>query len=685
MPRSPRPVVITSLPRRRVRRLTLVLVVAIAFGLAAAGAYAWCSWSRRSDDEALRAAADTLAKDWAAGHLADVDWAAPQPGTATVVPAEAAAAITSGLTPANTDHRPTSVVVRSVRRGSNGRPATATLSVTWTLDAREWTYDTRAGLVRPRKPWQVIWSQTLIHPSLLPGEVLHAARTPATRADILGAGGQVIVTSRPVALIGFEPAEAADRQAAARALAKVVGVDPDELARRASAVKNKAVLDVITLRQAAYAQLERRLAGLVGVVVTQSRLPLAPTAGFARALLGSVGPATAEIVASTKGRVSPGTLTGLSGLQRTYDERLSGTPGLEVTAVAAADAAGVQSSTDQSSTDQSGRSAGSGATRSSPRVVYLVPAKNGPPLRLTVDVRTQLAAEAALATATKPAALVAMKASTGEVMAVANGGPGAAGFDRALVGRYPPGSTFKTVSTYALLKGGLNPDESVACPPAATVNGKTFTNFENEHFGGQPFRTDFALSCNTAFVGLSSKLSQPNLVATALALGVGAQPALGTPAFTGSIPAAAGDVVEHAADMIGQGKVLASPLTMATVSAAVADGTPHRPRLVIDPAQREAGTALSPLDPTAVKELRSLMREVVTSGTGIAVRSAPGGPVSAKTGTAEYGTAVPPRTHAWFIGFQGDVAFAVLVEDGGTGGSVAAPLAGSFLSHLAAG
>jgi len=86
-----------------------------------------------------------------------------------------------------------------------------------------------------------------------------------------------------------------------------------------------------------------------------------------------------------------------------------------------------------------------------------------------------------------------------------------------------------------------------------------------------------------------------------------------------------------------------------------------------------------------VKDLRSLMREVVTSGTGIAVRSAPGGPVSAKTGTAEYGTAVPPRTHAWFIGFQGDVAFAVLVEDGGTGGSVAAPLAGSFLSHLAAG
>ena len=79
------------------------------------------------------------------------------------------------------------------------------------------------------------------------------------------------------------------------------------------------------------------------------------------------------------------------------------------------------------------------------------------------------------------------------------------------------------------------------------------------------------------------------------------------------------------------------------------------------------------------------MRAVVTEGTGGAVNGIPGGDVFGKTGTAEYGTEVPPRTHAWFTGYQGDVAFAVLVEDGGFGGAVAAPLAARFLTALANG
>jgi cell division protein FtsI/penicillin-binding protein 2 len=65
------------------------------------------------------------------------------------------------------------------------------------------------------------------------------------------------------------------------------------------------------------------------------------------------------------------------------------------------------------------------------------------------------------------------------------------------------------------------------------------------------------------------------------------------------------------------------------------------------------------------------LRGVVTNGTGTALLGIPGGPVSGKTGTAEFGTEDPPQTHAWFTGFQGDIAFAVLVEDGGFGGKVA--------------
>ncbi|MGI9596668.1 MAG: penicillin-binding transpeptidase domain-containing protein, partial [Acidimicrobiales bacterium] len=81
--------------------------------------------------------------------------------------------------------------------------------------------------------------------------------------------------------------------------------------------------------------------------------------------------------------------------------------------------------------------------------------------------------------------------------------------------------------------------------------------------------------------------------------------------------------------------------------------------------------------------LQQIMRAVVTNGTGRAVAGVAGGPVSGKTGTAEFGNENPPQAHAWFVGFQGDIAFAVFVEGGEFGGATAAPIAGSFLSQLA--
>ena len=81
--------------------------------------------------------------------------------------------------------------------------------------------------------------------------------------------------------------------------------------------------------------------------------------------------------------------------------------------------------------------------------------------------------------------------------------------------------------------------------------------------------------------------------------------------------------------------------------------------------------------------LRDLMRAVVTEGTGTALKGVPGGPVHGKTGTAEFGTKNPPDTHAWFTGYQSDVAFAVVVEGGGFGAKAAAPIAADFLTRLA--
>jgi len=90
---------------------------------------------------------------------------------------------------------------------------------------------------------------------------------------------------------------------------------------------------------------------------------------------------------------------------------------------------------------------------------------------------------------------------------------------------------------------------------------------------------------------------------------------------------------------------------------------------------------LRPLPEGVAPTIQELMRRAVRSGTGTRARLA-GTPVAGKTGTAEFGTAVPLRTHAWFIAFRGDLAVAVIVEDGGFGGEVAAPIAARFLQSV---
>src|SRR5206468_4286773 len=109
---------------------------------------------------------------------------------------------------------------------------------------------------------------------------------------------------------------------------------------------------------------------------------------------------------------------------------------------------------------------------------------------------------------------------------------------------------------------------------------------------------------------------------------------------------------------------------MAMVAASVASGRMHAPVLVTDPAQKPASVDGSSLDRSRVATLHRLMRLVVTSGTA-AGAGLPAG-TDGKTGTAEFGTGHPLKTHAWFIGWHGDIAFAVLVEGGGVGGRVAA-------------
>ena len=129
--------------------------------------------------------------------------------------------------------------------------------------------------------------------------------------------------------------------------------------------------------------------------------------------------------------------------------------------------------------------------------------------------------------------------------------------------------------------------------------------------------------------------------------------------------------------MIGQQRIVASPLAMAGVAATVAEGRWRSPRLLVSD-RHQAGSRLAEEEAVG---LRRLMRLVVTGGTGTALASARG-KVAAKTGTAEFGSGTPPPTHAWLIAYRGDLALAVLVERGRSGGSVAAPIAARFFGAL---
>ncbi len=610
---------------------------------------------------AERTAATAFATAWSQDRLPDVAWDAP----AGADPAADLNRETAGLLPGDHDHPQASV--GTVRR--TGERATADVDLLWQLTStQQWRYRISAGLHRVGGRWLVVPAPTLAHPQLAGGQVLRTRSIQAPRAAVLGAGGAPLVQARPVVRVGIAPNRTTDLPGTVRALSALLpDVDAAALLTRAQAAAPTAFVDVITLRREAYDPLRDRLQAVSGAVFQQDTQLLPPTSQFARALLGSVGPVTAELVQAGKGRLQAGDLAGLSGLQAQYDAQLAGASGLVVEEVPAAGGSGAGAN-------------GSGAAGSTASPVRLLerPPVPGTPLRLTLDTKTQLAADQALAAAPKPAALVALRASTGELLAVANGGAGGLALDRALLGRYPPGSTFKIASTLALLRAGVSPTDAVPCPASVTVNGKVFTNAESEVLGAVPFSTDFANSCNTAFVGSAGRVPADQLTAAARDLGYTSY-ALSTPSFGGQVPATT-DPVVHAATMIGQGQVLASPLAVALTAATVASGSYHPPRLLADAPAPAAGAAL---DPKVVQTLRALMRQVVTSGTGTALRSVPGGEVSGKTGTAEFGSQVPPQTHAWFTGYQGDVAFAVLVEDGGFGAKAAAPLAATFLQLLA--
>ncbi|MFJ2033833.1 penicillin-binding transpeptidase domain-containing protein [Streptosporangium sp. NPDC087985] len=306
---------------------------------------------------------------------------------------------------------------------------------------------------------------------------------------------------------------------------------------------------------------------------------------------------------------------------------------------------------------------------SSGRVLLASPAPSPAATRSTISQPVQAAAARALDGVERPAAIVAVDVQTRQVRAVADTLGGKLAFN----GLYPPGSTFKVVTAAALLRSGLTPESPVACPAAYTIpNARGFTNDGGADHGTVTLTMAFALSCNTTFVQQAyERLREDRLRAEAAdRFGFREKPGLSSCRIR---PEGVPD--ELGSDAIGQNSVQASPLCMAEVAAAVASGVWKPATMTADPAADSPPPV--PLDENVAAGLRAMMSAVVTQGTAAQAGLPPD--TAGKTGTAEVDGAEP---HSWFIGYRGPLAFAVFVQNGGSGGRAAAPIAASFLKAL---
>jgi cell division protein FtsI/penicillin-binding protein 2 len=596
---------------------------------------------RARDDSAqqARAAVDAFAAAWSRGDDARAGALTDSRGAAKALQTNR-----TGLDGARVTVRTGSLTMKDDR-------ATGRLQIRWSVPAiGSFAYTAPVTAAKVEDRWLVHYSPRTIHPRLSATTRLGTSVTRPERADILDRDGRALVHERDVVRVGLQRDKVTDIETSASALADALDIDADALAEAVRGAGPKQFVEAQTLRKADHAAKEAELDGIEGLLAVDATAPLAPTRAFARALLGGVGPATGEQVEKSEGKVAPGQQIGQWGLQQVFDERLAGTPerSILIREVETGDPV---------------------------RTLRKLPGREPRALRTTLSRQAQDAAEHALADQRAEAAVIAVQPSTGDILAVANR-PVDSTFNRALAGAYAPGSTFKVISTAALLRDGLDPGETVDCPRTLVVDGKTFKNFEGGEAGAVTFADDFAISCNTAFVKLSARLSAGALPAVAKDYGVGRSYDLAVGTARSRVPAGT-DAVSRAAAMIGQDRITATPLAMAGVAAAVADGRWRRPRLLAGD-RKQAGPELPASE---VSTLRELMRSVVTRGSGTALAGVPG-EVAGKSGTAEFGDAQPPETHAWFIAFRGDVALAVLVEKGRSGGSVAAPLAARFFSAL---
>jgi hypothetical protein len=485
---------------------------------------------------------------------------------------------------------------------------------TWHLPKnRTWTYDGQLNMVRNEGRWEVRWSATGLHPKLGEHQTFSLRSDPPRRAAVNERGGSDVLV--PGNLYHFSlDAKAAGAYLMTTATAVVDALrpfddtlDPQRLAEEASSSKDP--LSLITLRQSDRDQVAGVLGDRPGLVITPQAELMPTDDHFAPAIIGEVKKAVVD--------------------------ELDGQAGWSVVTV------------NQNGVDVD--------------VLNQVGGTPAPSITISLDRAVQNAAQGAVnAIGGKKAMIVAIKPSTGEILAVAQNPDADADGPTATTGLYPPGSTFKIITAGAAIERDMaTPNTLLGCPGTIDIGHRTIPNYGGFDLGTVPMSRAFASSCNTTFAELASQMPPRGLTQAAAQYGIGADYKIdGIDTVTGSVPPTV-NLAERTEDGFGQGKVLVSPFGMAMAAATVAAGKTPVPQL-IEGRQTTVNGDQTPITPKMLDGLRPMMQLVVTNGTAKDINGM--GDIHGKTGEAEF----DGGSHSWFAGYRGDMAFAALIVGGGS-------------------
>lgn len=481
--------------------------------------------------------------------------------------------------------------------------------------SRTWNYQGTFTTVQENGQWKVRWDPTVLHPRLGANQTMVLRAISAPKAPVNSASGGSVLVPGVVTRIRLEASKVATPTTVfdvagqlTRALQPIVpGLDPVQITEQATSFQGAYV--VATVNQDDLRKLAGDVTSLPGVTLVEQADLVPSDRTFAPALMSSI--------------------------KKNVQGDLDGKDGWEV--VAQAD------------------------TGAPVMTLASTPPQTAPSATVSISPIAQAAAQAAVNTRRdRQSMMVVIQPSTGNVLAVAQNPEADKLGSLATSGLYPPGSTGKIVTaTAAISTGTATPDTIVPCPGTLTIGEREVPNYNRFALGDVTMQRAFARSCNTSFAYLGSKMNFDSLPTAASELGIGPEYDIqGLPVSSGQYPTPKA-MVNQVEDSFGQGQVLVSPFSMALAVAAVANGRAVTPQLLLGKPTKVDGDR-PPLDPRAVDGVRAMMREVVASGTAELIRGS--GDILGKTGEAE----VEGGSHAWFVGYRGDLAFATMVVLGGS-------------------